>query len=230
MKNIFTNENNQPLISHIDLARVANKRKDNVKRTIETLADSGVIAFTQIEDVQIKGNNRRYTEEVYYVNERDSYIVTAQLSPIATAQLVDEWMMLKAAMVEITKAETLEEAKETAFSALKECREHLRLRHFDDCDLVKDNLLTLGLKPAYAYSMVLDLPCRAVFGDTTPVASFKKKHQTKLGPRDWLISNSDKRIFDYDRAWSQVVILIKQGFGYYQIKDALNLEFGKKHA
>lgn len=82
-------------MTHLQIAEVVESRPDNVKRTIETLEEKGVIAFTQTEDVQIKGNNRKYETTIYHVNERDSYIVVAQLSPKFTAALVDEWQRLK---------------------------------------------------------------------------------------------------------------------------------------
>ena len=79
-------------MTSIQMAELVDKRHDNVKRTIETLADQGVIARPQIEDVPEKsGNGRTYTTQVYKVGERDSYVIVAQLSPEFTARLVDFW-------------------------------------------------------------------------------------------------------------------------------------------
>ena len=74
-------------ISHIQLAEMTGKRQDNVKRLIENLAFKNVISFTQFEE---KGKGRPLT--VFSVNERDSYVVIAQLCPIYTARLVDFWI------------------------------------------------------------------------------------------------------------------------------------------
>lgn len=50
--------NGQPLtMSSREIAELCDKRHDNVKRTIETLADQGVIARPQIEDVPEKSGN-----------------------------------------------------------------------------------------------------------------------------------------------------------------------------
>lgn len=65
-------------------------RQDNVKRTIETLQNKGLITFTQTEE---KGKGRPLT--LYHVNKRDSYVVVAQLSPEFTAKLVDRWQELE---------------------------------------------------------------------------------------------------------------------------------------
>ena len=79
-----------PMISHVQLSEMTGKRQDSVKRTIENLSKSSVITFTQFVE---KGNGRPLT--VFSVNERDSYIVVAQLCPEYTAKLVDHWMETK---------------------------------------------------------------------------------------------------------------------------------------
>lgn len=77
-----------------ELADLTEKRHDNVKRTIESLAEKGVIASPQIEEKADTGG-RPGTE--YRVGKRDSYIIVAQLSPEFTARLVDRWQELEAA-------------------------------------------------------------------------------------------------------------------------------------
>lgn len=80
-------------MSSKQIADVVGKRHDNVKRTIETLAKQGVISQPQIED-GIKSANG-IIEKLYMVNERDSYVVVAQLCPEFTAKLVDYWQATK---------------------------------------------------------------------------------------------------------------------------------------
>lgn len=75
------------------IAVVVEKRHDNVKRTIENLANQGVISYPQIEDGQKAANG--VVEKLYLVSERDSYIIVAQLCPEYTAKLVDYWMATK---------------------------------------------------------------------------------------------------------------------------------------
>lgn len=89
-------------MNSLEIAEVAGMvdRHDNVKRTIETLAESGKIAWPQIEDVQQKGgNNRNYTTSVYVFTgergKRDSIVVVSRLSPEHTAALVDRWLFLE---------------------------------------------------------------------------------------------------------------------------------------
>lgn len=87
-------------MNHIEIAELVNKRSDNVKRTIETLVDKGVIRLPQIEDIDkinnlglnIKVKTYIFTSEQ---GKRDSIIVVAQLCPEFTARLVDRWQELE---------------------------------------------------------------------------------------------------------------------------------------
>ena len=76
------------------IALVVNSRHDSVKRTIERLANQSVISFTPMVETSHEGSGSR-SVEVYHVNERDSYVVVAQLCPAETAKLVDYWMATK---------------------------------------------------------------------------------------------------------------------------------------
>lgn len=61
-----------------------------MKRTMDRLADRGVISFTPMEDNPSGALGGR-PGTVYLVGEDDSYTVVAQLSPEFTAALVKEW-------------------------------------------------------------------------------------------------------------------------------------------
>ncbi|HAO9094343.1 TPA: DNA-binding protein [Escherichia coli] len=90
----------KPSMTSIEIAELMGKRHDNVKRTIETLAESGVIVRPQIEDepkIDVMGRSRliqvfRFSDEQ---GKRDSIIVVAQLCPEFTARLVDRWRELE---------------------------------------------------------------------------------------------------------------------------------------
>lgn len=96
-----------------EIADLVEKRHDNVKRTIETLANQGVIVRPQIEDEP--GNDAmgrpRVTQVYVFTGERgkrDSIVVVAQLSPKFTARLVDRWQELESGVAALPK--TLPEA------------------------------------------------------------------------------------------------------------------------
>lgn len=82
----------QPLtMSSREIAELLEVRHDNVKRTVERLAERGVIEFPPTEDIPTATKPVR----VYHLVKRDSYVVVAQLSPEFTARLVDRWQELE---------------------------------------------------------------------------------------------------------------------------------------
>ncbi|XKY16390.1 Rha family transcriptional regulator [Stutzerimonas stutzeri] len=82
-------------MSSREIADLLDCRHDNVKRTIETLQNKGLVTFTQTEE---KGIGRPVT--LFHVGKRDSYVIVAQLSPEFTARLVDRWQELEAAVAQ----------------------------------------------------------------------------------------------------------------------------------
>jgi len=89
--------NNKQKMSSREMAVLTEIRHDNVKRTIETLADKNIIQLPQIEDYAIiNGLGITTYGKEYLVCKRDSYIIVAQLSPEMTARLVDRWQELEA--------------------------------------------------------------------------------------------------------------------------------------
>lgn len=95
--NALVNATSTQSMTSFEIAELVFKRHDNVKRTIETLAESGVIARPQIED-GIKSANGVIPKGYVFTGEqgkRDSIIVVAQLCPEFTARLVDRWQELE---------------------------------------------------------------------------------------------------------------------------------------
>ena len=90
MNDLILTQNQTLTMSSREIASVVKSRHDSVKRTMITLQQKGLIAFTQTVE---KGEGR--PAEVYHVNKRDSYVVVAQLSPEFTAVLVDRWQELE---------------------------------------------------------------------------------------------------------------------------------------
>ena len=76
-----------------EMVDLTEKRHDNVKRTMDTLANQGVIAQPQIEDGEKSANG--VVEKVYRFGKRDSFVIVAPLSPEFTARMVDRWQELE---------------------------------------------------------------------------------------------------------------------------------------
>lgn len=82
-------------MSSRDISDLVESRHDDVKRSIERLAERGIIQLPPLADVK---NHLNQNVQVYLVGKRDSYIVVAQLSPEFTARLVDRRQDLEAAL------------------------------------------------------------------------------------------------------------------------------------
>ncbi|WP_257292005.1 Rha family transcriptional regulator, partial [Endozoicomonas sp. ONNA1] len=78
-------------MSHIEIAKLAGKRPDTVKKSMERLQDKGLITFTPMTEKSTGGR----PSTSFHVNQRDSYVVMAQVSPEFTAKLVDRWQELE---------------------------------------------------------------------------------------------------------------------------------------
>ncbi|WP_196774297.1 phage antirepressor KilAC domain-containing protein [Rhodovulum sp. MB263] len=85
-------------MSSREIAELLEVRHDNVKRTVERLAEKGVIVRPPMEDEpSTDGMGRTRMTRIYHLEKRDSYVVVAQLSPEFTARVVDRWQELEAA-------------------------------------------------------------------------------------------------------------------------------------
>lgn len=109
--NDLINLNSVPTMSSSEIAELVEKRHDNVKRTIETLAEKGVITLPQIEETSFTDAvGKKQWTKIYRVGKRDSHVIVAQLSPEFTARLVDRWQELETQQQtprQLTPAETL---------------------------------------------------------------------------------------------------------------------------
>ncbi|NEI71037.1 hypothetical protein GR212_15770 [Rhizobium lusitanum] len=103
------------LMSSREIAELLDVRHDSVKRTMERLAQKQLVRFTPLVETSHSGAGAR-SVEVYRVDERDSYVVVAQLSPEFTARLVDFWQSHKSQ--QIVKVPTTAEAFAHAFQMI----------------------------------------------------------------------------------------------------------------
>ena len=92
-------KHNQNSITSFDISELVLSRHDDVKRSIERLAERGVIALPPMAVMPKEVNNRIYNVEIYvFTGEQgklDSITVVAQLCPEFTAALVKRWYELE---------------------------------------------------------------------------------------------------------------------------------------
>lgn len=98
---------NTAKMTSLDIEVVTGSGHSEVKRSIERLANKGVIALPPTAIMLNKVNNREYKTEVFVFSgdkaKRDSLIVVAQLSPEFTADIVDRWIYLEKQNKTLTK-------------------------------------------------------------------------------------------------------------------------------
>ena len=84
----------QRTMSSRELASISGKRHDNVMRVCRDLKAAGVCP--QIEETPYVEQSNGQTYHECQLNQRDSYVAMARLSPEFTAALVDRWQELEA--------------------------------------------------------------------------------------------------------------------------------------
>ncbi|HJV52836.1 MAG TPA: phage antirepressor KilAC domain-containing protein [Noviherbaspirillum sp.] len=82
-------------MSSREIADLVGSRHDSVKRSIERLAEDGIISFSPAVESSHDGPGSRPVE-IYRLQKRDSIVVVAQLCPEFTARIVDRWQELEA--------------------------------------------------------------------------------------------------------------------------------------
>ncbi|MBX5008154.1 hypothetical protein HJB74_29920 [Rhizobium lentis] len=143
-------------ISSREICDLLDARHDSVKRTIERLADKELIRFTPSVETSHDGPGSRPVE-VYLVNERDSYVVVAQLSPEFTARLVDYWQEQKNQQAQIpTTAEAFAQAfRMLADAEQREASREQRLNMIDaKVERIETAQTVLSARPANSESIV----------------------------------------------------------------------------
>lgn len=137
-------KHNQHSMTSLDISELVQSRHDDVKRSIDRLADRGVIARPPMAVVDKEASNRIYKVEVYVFSgekgKLDSITTVAQLSPEFTAALVKRWYELENTKPQLPQsfAEALQlaadQAKQLELAAPK-------VAHYDAV-VAKDHLLT----------------------------------------------------------------------------------------
>ncbi len=82
--------NTELKMSHIEIAQVADKRSDNVKRTIERLVKDGAIATPQFEERPKQGVSGQFVEHLL-LGRLDSITAMATIDGNYCADLVQRW-------------------------------------------------------------------------------------------------------------------------------------------
>lgn len=90
-------------MSSREIARLTNKRHDNVMRVIRDLL-SGQVLSSQIEETPFTHPQNQQTYFEFHLGKRDSLVVVARLSPEFTAAVVDRWQELEQSQPQIPQS------------------------------------------------------------------------------------------------------------------------------
>lgn len=82
-------------MTSLEIAELVESRHDSVKRTIERLANQGVIEFPPLVEIPTATKPTAVYQFTGEQGRRDSIVVVAQLSPEFAARLVDRWQELE---------------------------------------------------------------------------------------------------------------------------------------
>ncbi|WP_313760193.1 Rha family transcriptional regulator [Rhizobium sp.] len=143
-------------MTSLEITDLVNSNHADVRRSIERLAERGVITLPPTAEVPNPRSGPKLIS-VYMVGERESYIVVAQLSPEFTARLVDYWQAHKNDAAQIP---TTAEAFAQAFRMLADAeqRDADRERRLNTIDAKVERIATaqtvLSARPANAESIV----------------------------------------------------------------------------
>lgn len=167
-------------MTSIEIAELVGSRHDNVKRTIETLAGTGVITFPQSEEKPTAGRPLTYFVFTGERGKRDSIIVVAQLSPSFTARLVDRWQELEQKLV-VSEVANLSDSVQASLMLVESMKRTLNLSNSSALGAYRKieqhyNLPTLA--PAYA----IDAPADAVDGSSRPTSALRTLLQRRNFP------------------------------------------------
>lgn len=147
MNNLIASDAGAKMTSR-DISELLDSRHDSVKRSIERLAESKVIALPPVVVEQFKDSvGRSRAVEVFVFSgskgKRDSIIVVAQLSPEFTAKLVDRWQELESKLASSTPPipKTFSEALQLAADQAKKIEMDAPKVNYFDKVVDRDTLL-----------------------------------------------------------------------------------------
>ena len=162
-----------------EIADLVQVRHDNVKRSVERLAESGVIQLPPLEEV--KNHLGQGVANYAFEGEqgkRDTMIIVAQLSPQFLGTVVDRWLELEKAVQKPRLPNNYKEALQFLIEA-EEQKEQLALQ------VVQQQQVIEVIQPkADVYDIIANRDNTYTIRDTAKLLKMRPKDLT-----DWLLAN-----------------------------------------
>lgn len=166
-----------------EIADLVQVRHDNVKRSVERLAESGVITLPPMEETSFLNSiGRTQHSQVYaFIGEqgkRDTMIIVAQLSPQFLGTVVDRWLELEKAVQKPRLPNNYKEALQFLIEA-EEQKEQLAFQ------VVQQQQVIEVIQPkADVYDIIANRDNTYTIRDTAKLLKMRPKDLT-----DWLLAN-----------------------------------------
>ena len=204
--------NNNASMNSQQIAELTNKRHDNVKRTIETLFNKGIINRPQIEVIK---NDRNQDLSVFIfegeIGKRDSIIVVAQIMPEVTAILVDRWAELEKQLAEAALPTTYLEALKALISSeeQKQVIQHQleaaapKINHYDTV-VERFNLMT-----ATQVGQKLGMTANKLNKHLESLGAYNKSVKRGRAFKQWFIDEGYGVMKEANKGYSQALITSK---------------------
>lgn len=170
---------NNPTMTSVEISELVGSRHDSVKRTVERLAESGVIQFPPTVEKPTTGRPLSYYVFAGERGKRDSIIVVAQLSPEFTARLVDRWQELES-KIAATPPANLSDGVQASLMLVESMKRTLNLSNSSTLGAyrkIESHFSLPSLTPAYA----IDAPSDAADGSSRTTSALR----TILQQRDF---------------------------------------------
>lgn len=202
-----------------EIADLVQVRHDSVKRSIERLTESGVIASPPMVDMPSTVNNRQYSNQVYVFEgdqgERDTTIIVAQLSPQFLGQVVDQWRFLKQQVLEMNRPSYMIEDR--VERAKKWIEEETAKQEVEAKLLEAEQVIEIQAPKAEVFDAVLDKSRTYSIREFAQRTGVKEKEVKKwLIEKRWMTGASSATY--RPAAWSNVnnlMRMIKQGKTFF---------------
>lgn len=175
--------NNVVKMTSQEIADLVQVRHDSVKRSIERLAESGVIQLPPM--VEVKNHLGQGVANYVFEGdqgERDTTIIVAQLSPLFLGQVVDQWRFLKQQVLEMNKPSyMIEDRVERA----KKWIEEETAKQAIETQLIEAKQVIEVIQPkADVYDIIANRDNTYTIRDTAKLLKMRPKDLT-----DWLLAN-----------------------------------------
>ena len=159
-------------MTSLEIAELVESNHADVRRSIERLAERGVIQLpptAKVENPQSRSNNNKVEVYIFdHDHKRDSFVVVAQLSPEFTARLVDRWQALEtgeatpAYMTASTKPKRASSQLAAKMAIARAAKSMLRLSETSTIRMLADIAKSEGIEPTFLPTYVNESLTKAI--------------------------------------------------------------------